>query len=101
LAVPRRGRVEEAVGALGAVRGAAGGARARRRGMAVGVGEGVGWRSAGETVLIVGSSGRRIATASDTRRRSAGVVGVWHRRGGEDGGQLALLIGVMRARLLL
>jgi hypothetical protein len=33
-AVPRRGRVEEAVGvALGAVRGA-GGARARRRGMA-------------------------------------------------------------------
>lgn len=34
LAVPRRGRVEEAVGALGAVRGAAGGGRARRRGMA-------------------------------------------------------------------
>lgn len=32
LAVPRRGRVEEAVGALEAVRGA-GGARARRRGM--------------------------------------------------------------------
>jgi hypothetical protein len=32
--VPRRGRVEEAVGALGAVRGA-GAARDRRRGMVV------------------------------------------------------------------
>lgn len=37
LAVPRRGRVDEAVGALRAVRGAASGGRARRRGIVVSV----------------------------------------------------------------
>lgn len=57
-AVPRRGRVDDAVGAtLGAVRGA-GGARARRRGMVAAV-EGAG--------RVVGGLGRRRQRVGSTK----------------------------------
>lgn len=93
-AVPRRGRVDEAVGvALGAVRGAGGG-RARSRGMLVSCTSRRRW--AGRAAVEYEGLRRR-QTRAKAFNSVQGCWGGWHRCSGVGGGAIGGMIGVMRA----
>lgn len=93
-AVPRRGRVDEAVGAaLGAVRGAGGG-RARSRGM---LASWTGRRRAAGRAAVQHEGMRRRQTRAWACNSLQGCWGRWHRCSRERRGAIGGLIGVMRA----
>jgi hypothetical protein len=90
-AVPRLGRVDDALGAaLGAVRGA-GGARARRRGMLAEWGSCV-WRVRQQRRRVGAQEGLRRRQTRAKRRAGVAAGGTGD---GEDAGTIGSLIGVI------